>query len=545
MSLYKSTDEDYLTRRMPARLKRAKICRDRFEGEASLTDCGEGSNLSPRRLPRAAVRAPRGLLSEAVGSGTPHGMAVFNGDLYVARGQELYRVRDGAWTRIGAVSDTDKRFFVFGERLYVYPDKVYLDAGGTELLPMELDSGVLTEKTTFKGSTVTLPGGKTWKSLGFAPGDCLRVENGDDDMPAPEGYYRILTLVGRMATVAESFPATYESRARFRRVVPDLERVCVSGDRVYGTNGQEVYVSAAGSALDFYSRGTGDGSGAALRLSSDGDITACAVGQGSVIFFKQDSICKLLGSRADNFTLQERPGVGVPAELADSLCEVAGDLYYAARGGVYRYRGQESERISPLGDAAVQDAVGGTDGAAYYLSLCRAGAWRQFCYLPGEGRWFPEDTMAPAAMIRYKGFLCIQDGSGALWLTSADGRDTGCGAVEEMVCGELILPPDYELQPEGCRPVEVAVRADCHGGGVLEIFAEFADGSSADGTAADGSAGKDTAGRSTVLLGRAEGAMVDRLLRFPVTPRHCDGVRISLRMTGDWTIHAVTRVYEV
>jgi hypothetical protein len=85
---------------------------------------------------------------------------------------------------------------------------------------------------------------------------------------------------------------------------------------------------------------------------------------------------------------------------------------------------------------------------------------------------------------------------------------------------------------------------------VLEIFAEFADGSSADGTAADGTsaygtAGKDTDGRTTVLLGRAEGAMVDRLLRFPVTPRRCDGVRIGLRMTGDWTIHAVTRVYEV
>jgi hypothetical protein len=119
-----------------------------------------------------------------------------------------------------------------------------------------------------------------------------------------------------------------------------------------------------------------------------------------------------------------------------------------------------------------------------------------------------------------------------------------------MVCGELILPPDYDLQPDGCRPVEVAVRADCRGGGTLEIFAEFADGTAADGTAADGTAadgtaGKDTDGGSAVLLGCAEGAMVDRLLRFPVTPRRCDGVRISLRMTGDWTIHAVTRVYEV
>lgn len=540
MGVHKSTAEEYLTRRMPSVLKRVKTRKTEFGGAETLPACEENVNLSPRRLPGVAVRRPRGLLMSAQGSGTPHGMVTFNGDLYVARGTELYRKGDDGVTLLGEVSDTDKRFFVFGERLYVYPDKLYVQAGDPVLYPLELDSGVLSEKSVFEEHTVTLPRGMIWKGLGFSPGDCVWVVNADDEMPAPEGFYRIVSQVGRVATVAERFPAVYESCVRLRRVVPDLERVCVSGDRVYGIAGRDVYISAAGSAMDFYSPGSGNGqNGAVLRLSSDGEITACAVWQGYVIFFKRNSICKLLGSRSDNFTLQERPAVGIAPELADALCEVGGDLYYPAQSGVYRYRGQEPERISPVGDARPEQAVGGTDGVAYYLAICRQGEWRQYCYLPADGSWFAEDNMHPRCMIRWKDHLCVQDADGRVWITSSDGWDIGDLSDERELCGpvrgSLILPPDYELQPDGCRLTGVALRLSGEALSDLEVFAEYA----------DGAAGRDADGGSEVFLGGVSGKMTDRLVRFPVTPRVSDGVRIRLAMTGDWVVHAVIREYEV
>lgn len=540
MSLYKHTSEDCLPGKLPVGIRRERITISEFGGAKSLPGCEGTANLSPRRLPAIATRRPRGVLSAALGSGTPHGMANFEGDLYFVRGTALYRMGTAGAAAIGTVSDTDKVFYVFGDRLYIFPDKLYMEAGGTALMPMELDSGVV-GKSTFKGSTVTLPEGMGWTALGFTAGDCLRVVNADDDMPAPEGYYRIMDIRGRTATVQGTFPATYESSAYFRRVVPDMERVCVSGDRVYGVAGKDVYVSGAGRPLDFYSKGASDGSDAVtLRVDSDGEITACAAWQGYVVLFKSDRICKLLGTRADSFTLQERPAVGISAPLSGTLCEVGGDLYYLAESGVYRYRGQEPERISPVMESGVKGGCGGTDGAAYYLAVQTLGEeeWHQYCYLPERGEWFDEGTLHPKSMVCRKGFLCIQDVDGYLWLTSSDGRETYCAETEFSVVGpvraEITLPPDYGFQPGGCRLVGVSLRVTGGDASALYVSADYA----------DGAAGEDADGTRQVSVGLVSGNITDRLLRFPVAPRPCDAVRLRIAMAGDWVIHSVIKEYE-
>ncbi len=545
MSIYKHSQDDDLTRRLPSSLRRETVTVSAFGGGASLEEADRMANLSPRRAPALATRRPRGVLMPVLENGTPHGMAVFDGKLFFAQGTTLYFMNDDAVLVAGTVSDTDKRFFVFGDRLYMFPDKLFVRAGSSTLRPMELDSGAL-DKATFEGSTITLPGTLGWEAMGFGVGDCVRVVNADSDIPAPEGYYRITKLYGRIATVMGSFPTTYQSKAKFLRVIPDLERICVSGDRVYGFAGKDIYVSAAGSALDFYSKGAADGSDpAVLHMGTDGDITACVAWQGYVVFFKADRICKLLGTRADSFALQDRPAVGITSRLADTLCEVGGDLYYLAENGVYRYRGQEPECISPAGAVGVRGGVGGTDGRVYYLAVKRVGdQWRQYGYLPEGGLWYAEDDFRPACMILRNGFLCIQGADGCLWLTSSDGRNTYCaydecrqkGAVE----ASAVLPPDYRFQPEGCRLIRVAVRATSAAGSAdegvpsLEVLAEYADGGSA----------LDADGSREVSLGRFTGVMTDRLLKIPVSPRLCDGVRLRLIMKGDWTIHAVTCEYE-
>ncbi|MBQ9151095.1 MAG: hypothetical protein IJX72_02500 [Clostridia bacterium] len=539
MSTHKQAMSDYLPERLPASLRRERVSVTDFGGlsRGMVTDA---VNISPRHVPALATRMPRGLFVSSFGSGTPHGMAFFDGYLFFARGTRLYRTEDGtSVVDLGAVSDTDKQFFVFGDSLYMYHDKLYVEKGGVMPTYVELDTGVI-EQVDFAGSKITLPEGMGWTALGFRVGDGLRVVNADDVDPAPEGYYRIDEIHGREATVVGSFPSTCTCDALFRRTVPALERVCVSGDRVYGVIGQDVYISAAGSALDFYSKGASDGTNpVTLHTDTNGDFTACAAWQGYVVFFKSDRICKLIGSRSDSFTLHDTPAVGIPARLADTLCEVNGALLYCADGGVYRYCGQEPERIAPAGASAATDGCGGTDGYAYYLAVEQGTAgWRQYLYLPDTGDWYAEDDLHPTGMVRRDGFLCIQDSDGYIWLTSSDGRATGCSFVERHVRGEVeasvTLAPDYGFQPEGCRLTGIFIRATAQTGATLEVLADYA----------DGQAGKDAIGTEEVSLASFEGKMTDRLLRIPVAPRLCDGVKLRFAMTGAWVIHAVIREYE-
>lgn len=542
MAGYQQAMSDALPERLPSALRRERVRITEFPGvrEGRTGILSGMTNLSPRCAPELATRLPRGLFASPVGSGKPHGMVFFDGRLFFARGARLYCTVNGRdVTDMGAVSDTDKQFFVFGDRLFVLPDKMFADKGGTVLHAAELDTGVI-EKVEFSGSKAILPAGMSWTALGFGSGDGLRVVNADEAEPAPEGNYRIAELHGREATVVGSFPAPYTSNARFQRKLPDLKRVCVSGNRVFGIVGRDLYVSAAGSALDFYSRQDRDGQGPAILPSdTEGDFTACAAWQGYVICFKADRICKLVGSRSDSFGWQDSAAVGIPDRLADTLCEVDGALCYCAAGGVYRYRGQQPVRIASAGERTLTDGHGGTDGARYYLALeTRDGLWRQCVYHPEDGMRYDEDDLCPADMLCRDGFLWIQDGDGYIWMTSSDGR-MGETSVDERtakgaVRASVTLAPDYTYFPDGCRPTAVMLRATADAGATLEVWGDYA----------DGRVGKDADGTAEVILGSFTGRMQDRWLRIPLKPERCDGMHLRLIMTGGWVIHEIIREYE-
>ncbi len=500
----------------------------------------EMSNLSARGRGALATRLPRGAFVSLSGTGAPEGMTFFDGSLFYARGTTLYATSNRQPTRqIGSVSNSEKLFFVFNDRLYLYPDKLYVKRGEDRLYPMELDSGVI-EQVEFAGYTMTLPSGKTWNDLGFAAGDGLRVRSEDDNIPAPQGYYHIVSVHGRTATVKEYLSTTLKSNARFLREAPDLDRVCVSGNRIYGIRGKDVYISAEGSATDFHSGKGTDGAGPViLHTDSEGDLTACATWQGYVIFFKSDRIYKLLGNRADTFALQDRTAVGIPGALAKTLCEVGGALYYCAGGGVFRYRGQDPEWVAPLVGGVATDGCGGSDGQAYYLAITQNGTeWRQYVYQPLQDEWYAEDDLHPVCMAQREGFLYLLGTDGFIWKTSSDGRSTECMLNETGVYGlkeaTAVLPPDYHLQPDLCRPQGLYIRATAAEGASLEVWVDCA----------DGYVGKDADGTAPVLLGCFEGKMTDRLLRMRMPSNPCDGVRVILRMKGDWVIHSVTREYE-
>ncbi len=558
-----TNESDRLPAALPGKCRRESTRIAEFPGLAvgGLPRAGQLSdmrNLSPLAHPALAVRTPRALLAPSRGMGLPHGMALLGEALYLVQGTTLYRITSpiaaaksatGATaTAVGTVSDSDKRMAVFGGRLLILPDKLYVDSDGT-LHPMELETGVIPQ-VVFDAGSVTLPEGQTWAALGFAAGDGLSVINADDDTPAPEGDYRIRSLRGRVATLTGGFSAPYTSDARFARRIPDLDGLCVSGDRVYGFAGDEILVSAAGSAF-CWAGPVDDGSGAArLRASSAGAITACAPWQGYVVYFKADRIFRLLGSRADSFELSETPAPGVPAPLAGTLAEVGGALYYHGDAGVYRYTGHYPERVATLPGEVSDTVVGGlagTDGAGYYLSLGRraAGAplptWRLYLYDPARDTWYAEDSLRPVstALLRAasgaESYLALQAAEGAIWLTRADGRVAGFALSEVPATGApfatATFPADHAHEPEGYRPVTLTLRASAPAGASLKVLASFV------------APGEDVTPPATELA-TFTGPMTDRTLRIPLCPSVCDAMTVGLEMSPGWVIHAVSREYE-
>ena len=523
-------------KRRRMRLETASFTGVSMNGQGDST-VAEGKNLSARCYPALATRRSRKAFCYHAGKGTPHGMIHFGDALYVAYGTGLYRTVNGMdVTLVATVSDTDKQFFVFGDRLYIYPDKLYVERDGLSPRPIEIDAGVQ-EQVEFQKNTITLSPGVTWHGLGFEAGDCLRVLIGDDVNPIPEGYYYIKAVQGRVATVDFSFATLYEGDARCLRVVPTLERYCVSGNRVYGFLGTDVYISREGSATDWYSRDT-DGTGPVL-MHTAGEMTACIPWQGYVVFFRSDRILKLLGSRSDTFTLQDSGGVGLPKRLTETLCEVNGELYYHGESGVYRYRGQSSELVCATGETVVTGGCGGSDGLSYFLSIQRQDEdSRLYVYSPHRGIWSVEDGVSAAFMRQSGGFVRIQAADGYVWISASDGR-MGAGHIDErMVYGELsasaTLHTDHAPNPEGFRLTAIYLRATGSMGGSLSVLASYGDGRMS----------VDTQPGEGEILGVFAGGIRDRLLRVPVIPRLCDSMSLTLLMKGEWIIHSVMREYE-
>ena len=459
------------------------------------------------------------------GSGATNGMIRFRDHLIYARGSGLYATRDGvSHLSLGTVTDGKKLFLPMGDKLFIYPDKLYLVYDeGFLLRSLEIKTAVM-KNCVFTGNKVTLPDGQTWTSLGFEVGDCVRVINADDVNPTPEGNHRIASLVGRTATVVQSFPGSYESHARFARSVPSLEHGCVTGGRIFGTVGSTIYVSARGSGTDFYSPDTGSGvDPAILATGDDNPLTACAPWQGYVIFFTADRILRLLGSRPDSFALSDGGGVGLPADMADTLCEVDGGLYFLNGGGVYRYRGQEATRISSVGESSCTDGVGGTDGVCYYLGVTRQGTRELWVYSPERDSWYAEDDVAVTCMFRYEGMVWMQSGDGYVWIASSEGRSASTAMREEliygMLTGELITQTFAAPFPRQCRPMEAVVRASRSMGGTLEVYASYDGG-------------------EEVLVGRYDGRG-EQTFRMPLPIGTVYGVTLRLVMQGEWVVRAV------
>ena len=289
--------------------------------------------------------------------------------------------------------------------------------------------------------TVTLTGSAAeqagqWNEL---DGDRIVYDAGTDALrvkadPGGEWFYGRLTRTGaavRWVSLDGSVSREFVSAevVELERRVPDMDYLTECDNRVWGCSNKEnvIYACKLGDPTNWFSyRGIAADS-YAVTVGSDGPFTGAATCMGYALFFKENTLHKLYGSKPSDFQLSSLRCRGVARNAARSLCVLNETLYYLSPDGVMAWDGSIPAKVSAALDAGrlanVKQAVGGALDGRYYLHVSRENEVRLLVYDTERGLWHEEDVCS-FEMASTGGQLYLWDGR-ALWAADPSRETAG------------------------------------------------------------------------------------------------------------------------
>lgn len=216
--------------------------------------------------------------------------------------------------------------------------------------------------------------------------------------------------------ICDGYISSYWDNLSVTRPAPELQYACVWKNRIWGccyketetVNYNEVYGSALGDAMNFYKYEGTAADSYTVSVGTGEEFTGIAQLEDCVIFFKEDRYYILTGSEPP-FSLSEYSGAGIQNGSAKSAVVINGYVYYKSYGGIMRMSPDSRPvRVSDaLGVDKWEDAIAGTDGEKYYVSMRRVGSEQRdfFIYDTTTGLWTMENApyiVTPAAILRYR-----------------------------------------------------------------------------------------------------------------------------------------------
>ena len=326
----------------------------------------------------------------------------------------------------------------------------------------------------------------------------------------------------------EYFPA---EGVKAERRVPDLEYLTECDNRVWGCSSSEnvIYACKLGDPSNWFSyRGIAADS-YAVTVGSDGAFTGAATCMGYALFFKENTLHKLYGSKPSDFQLSSLRCRGVAKGAARSLCVINETLYYLSPDGVMAWDGSIPTKVSTALDPArlrnVKSALGGALDGRYYLHLVRgsgeAQTVRLLVYDTERGLWQEEDVCS-YEMTGSGGQLYLWDGK-AVWAADAEREENWQRAdgLEEGVRFELVSGDIGLDRPEEQYLSRLTLRLEAEAKSRFELAVSY-----------DGGAWETLAQRT------ADGRHCFDIL---FVPRRCGSLRLRLKGRGQITLRSLTR----
>jgi hypothetical protein len=479
-----------------------------FSDAAQEGQARECRNLSSRRFPYLTTRLRR----EPVGDYTAPTAVTAWDKLVVVDGTSL--IYDGAV--VGTVLAGEKQFATVNTKLVIWPDKVYLDLLTRKIVPM----GAMAQQSgaAFSTDTITMSG-VTLSSL-FSKGDGVTISgctvnpaNNKDAVVASVGEHTVTFSANAFTAGTETAAVTIQRR------IPDLDYICESENRLWGCSNADktIYASALGDPCNFFVYSGISTDSYALAVGGGDKFTGCCKLASSVLFWKESSLQKILGSFPAEYALYPSNIAGVQDGSYKSMQVINDVLFYKAPDGVYAYSGGTPEKISAaFGERRYYDAVAGTDGKRYYISMRYGDSFHLLVYDTVTRLWVEEDETEAVDFCRYRTYLYLLSSDGSLWSVDAD-------AGAEMIPWSVTFAPFYETADGKKYYSTMFLRLELAEGAHAEVE-----------TRCDGGAWE-SAGKL-----RKVGTSF-----LPVRLRRCDKFEIRLSGTGECTVLSLVRQFHV
>ena len=438
-------------------------------------------NITSALLPVVAERPRRALLRTLA---KPNGLFAHEKLCWVD-GTEFYY---GGQVK-GQVTDCEKQFVRMGAYVLIWPDKAYynthtdefgsltaqVETAGTVTCQLCRPNGTVFEDYAIADTAPENPeNGALWMDTKDDP-DVLRQYNATTGMwaPVPTVYTMISApgigqefadldgvtlegfdddelngkfyLIGRgddhlivTAFIREAF--TQDTPVTAAREIPDMDFITENENRIWGCSSEkhEIYACELGDPKNWNAFLGLSTDSYAMTVGSGGRFTGACTHMGSVLFFKENVIHQLMGTKPANFQLDNTDSRGVGRGNERSLCIVNETLFYKSAGDVCAFGAALPVTIStPLGQVAYRNAVGGALDGCYYLCMEDAkGKHTLFTYNTQTGIWCKEDHVAVRWFATLDNELYFITDDGGLWSAPAVGAPAvGTPAVGEYAAG--------------------------------------------------------------------------------------------------------------
>jgi hypothetical protein len=426
----------------------------------------------------------------------------------------------------GAVTAGAKVFAALNAYIVIMPDKKYYKPAADEFGSLEAS---WTGSAEFADGTLygEIASANTIKTAGaafpFAAGDAVTI-SGCTTYPGNNktSVIREINENKKELYFYENIfdKGTEAGTVTIKRSVPDMDYLCECSNRLWGCKGDTIFASALGDPKNF-NRFDGVATDSfSVDVGSAGDFTGCCSYLGYPIFFKEDVIYKVYGSKPSNYEAMSSASMGTAAGSGGSFAVAGETLYYLSRAGVMAYTGGIPENIAaPFGTDRYKNAVGGSDGTKYYISMQDASnAWHLFVFDPRYNVWHREDA-SHAVGFGWCGnlYMALSDG---IWVIGNPDAPSGSTA-------ETSVAWSYETNDitDGIDKKEIKkllLRAEIETGAALKLEIKYDSG-------------------STWITVKQLTAAVKQSYYLPVLPRRCDHFRLKISGTGAVTLHSLAR----
>lgn len=486
--------------------------------------CGDEYPLAAVRKRRRAVTGPD------VDAGEAYGLFNAGGKLICAAGGRLYVQKDdGTFEEKGLLESGSKSFAALGDYAIIFPDKKYYRLSDKTVGTLE---ETWTGTASFADGTYAGQDAKgcrivtTGNVFPFGVGDAVTISGAND---AANNQTIIIREISdnrkSLGFYENSFTVATGQTLTIKRTVPDMDFICENENRLWGCKGSTIYASKLG---DPFNWNVFDGLASdsyAVDVGSAGDFTACFAYLGYPIFFKEDHIYKVYGSKPSNYQVMPSATLGVMSGSFRSLAVAGEILYYLSKAGVMAYSGGVPQRVSEtLGDYRYRNGVAGSDGVRYYISMeddGNTGTTILYCYDTSVKQWYAEDVFKAVGFACADKLFAMND-DGDVFEFRSDEPNEG------RLNSRLYFADLVEGSPNKKSTAKILVRVELDAGAKLDVYMTFDSDNSADARVKVASLTSDGRKKSFYL---------------PILIRRCDHFSISFEGFGMWRLYSLTREY--